>query len=232
MNILNILFPPYCFNCETEWAYLCLSCKKHLQAHPEKCPICHRISPGRHVCLKCKQQHTDLQGIIVGFQYTWVLKNLIRKLKYWHVQNLANFLAERLQFSILIHPTLLNAIQEKRLIISFVPSHRRKKHMVKWYNQSQLLAKSLAELLDVPSKQLRKKIKHTSAQAKLSRRKRTYNLQNAFIHTREQITWDETILIVDDVTTTGSTIQELARIHKETYPDTTVWWCVLWRHGR
>jgi ComF family protein len=232
MQLFELLFPAYCFNCEKEWAHLCVHCKKQLVPHAEKCPVCHRYSPERYVCLNCRKSYQDIAWVIIAFQYTWVLKKLIRKLKYWHVQDLANFLAQRLQFSILTHRTLLQAKDNNKLIISYVPSHWRKKHMVKGYNQSQLLAESLADIIHVPCVQLWKKIRHTKSQAKLSREKRMRNLYNAFMLTKHTLVWDEYILIIDDISTTGSTIHELAKIYKKKYPKSTIRWCVLWRHGK
>jgi predicted amidophosphoribosyltransferase len=57
------------------------------------------------------------------------------------------------------------------------------------------------------------------------------NLNNAFSLTKNlSLTWNETLLIVDDITTTWSTINELAKLIKHYYPNMKIRWAVLWRH--
>ena len=259
--MLRYLFPSYCLSCEEIWPFLCIACKKDLKPHPELCPFCHRVSPHYTTCLNCLPLYRHTSGIIIGFQYTWILKQLIWKLKYNHRRQVAPFLAERLALLAQTHPNLSKALHEKNLIITRVPSHRYRKRFVKGYNQSQLLAEHVADQLEVPCISFLKKVKHTRSQAKLSRKKRLANLVNAFSikennrHSRTlgalrakrvgrpkryqesppitvHLTWNETILIIDDITTTWSTINELAETIKRKSPKTTVWWLVIWRHGR
>ena len=232
-HLLQFLFPPTCFSCEKEGEYLCLDCKKELKPHPELCPYCHRVSPHHQTCLNCRPSYKFVQWIITSFQYTGVLKKLIRQLKYEHRFDLAGFLAKRLQYMILTNPHLSQALHQQKLLISFVPSHRYRKFFVKGYNQSELLAKKLATLIDAPFLPLRKKIKHTKSQAKLNRQQRLSNLDGAFT----LLSWihlhgDETLVIVDDITTTGATITELADTLQRAHPKIQVRWLVIGRHGR
>lgn len=233
LKFLHFLFPPTCLSCQKEGAYLCATCKKELKPHPELCPYCHRVSAHHQTCLNCHPSYRSVQGIITSFQYTGVLKKLVRQLKYGHRSHLANFLAERLQYMIITNPILSQELQKQNLLISFVPSHRYRKYFVKGYNQSELLAKQVANLLKTPYKAIRKKIKHTPSQTKLNRQERLSNINGAFA----LVPWckikkDQTIIIVDDITTTGATITELADTLKLIYPHVKVWWLVIWRHGR
>ena len=67
---------------------------------------------------------------------------------------------------------------------------------------------------------LAKKKKHTKTQASLDRNGRLHNLKNAFSLTKiTQLQGNETLLIIDDITTTGSTINELAKLIKHHYPN-------------
>jgi predicted amidophosphoribosyltransferase len=64
------------------------------------------------------------------------------------------------------------------------------------------------------------KKKSTKTQASLDRNNRLHNLKNAFSLTKNlQLQGNETILIIDDITTTGSTINELAKLIKQYYPN-------------
>ena len=273
-KLLDRIFPPICFSCEQEGEYLCSACRKDLKPHPELCPFCHRVSPHYKTCLNCRSTYPALEWIIVTFQYTGVLKQLIRQLKYGHRTHLAWFLADRLALLLQTHliyqhvlPPLWKgglgrdlwpSTHNSNLIISFVPSHRSRKYFVKGYNQSELLAQHIGQGLWVSCKGLRCKKKRTRSQAKLSKQKRLSNLSNAFQLLQRKksqtnvppdkgegthdsgegfceltlLQWDETIIIVDDVTTTGSTLYELADTLKQTYPQAIIWWLVIGRHGR
>lgn len=97
----------------------------------------------------------------------------------------------------------LKGRQNSKLVVSFVPTHRYRHYFVKGYNQSQLLAKKLSEKLQVPRVKLAKKKKHTKTQASLNRNGRLKNLKNAFsLVPNSKLIGNETILIVDDITTT------------------------------
>jgi ComF family protein len=121
--------------------------------------------------------------------------------------------------SVIIGPEGFVQVPNSKLIISFIPSHRYRHYFVKGYNQSQLLAKKLSEILHVPIVEIAKKQKHTKTQASLDRNGRLHNLKNAFSLVKNtQLTGNETLLIVDDITTTGSTINELAKLMKYHYP--------------
>ena len=232
-TIADFLFPKTCFSCWVIGDYLCPDCKKWLQAHPEVCPLCHRASPHYHICPDCSWNCPWLAWIMIAFQYTWILKKLIRKLKYDHRSSVAVFLAERISRSIQTNLYLQEACNNNTLLITYVPSHRRRHHIIKWYNQSLLLAQQVSKILDLPFRHIYTKTKHTKSQAKLSRKKRLSNLHQAFtLHTPTALVWNETIIIIDDITTTWSTIKELTdTIHHE-HPDTVVWWLVVGRHGK
>src|SRR5690606_9960942 len=126
--------------------------------------------------------------------------------KYNHRRSLAPFLAERLSFLIQTHPLLVDAYDKGNLVVTRVPSHRRRTWWVKGYNQSELLARSLAKKLDIPCIQICKKNKYTTSQTKLSREERLTNLYDSFHYIGKNNTQleDKTILIIDDITTTGA----------------------------
>lgn len=78
---------------------------------------------------------------------------------------------------------------------------------------------------------LANKYKHTKTQASLDRNWRLHNLKNAFTLKKNlPFKGDETLFIIDDITTTGSTINELGKLVKQTYPKIKIRGMVLWRH--
>ena len=95
-----------------------------------------------------------------------------------------------------------------------VPMHL---HSVKFrereYNQADWIAKGLDEALNLPAWSLSiKRVKYTVSQTTLDRQERVENLNRAFLHKKNVI--DQGILIVDDFTTTRSTISSMATIFK------------------
>lgn len=238
-DLIDFLFPRHCITCSKPGNYLCKTCKKQLQPHPEICPVCHRFSKDYQKCLNCKSdKNFVLEWIIIPFAYTDLLKRLIIKLKYFHKKDIGEFLIDRLALALEANETFQQEsknsalwILNSELIISFVPTHRYRHYFVKGYNQSQLLAKKLSEKLHVPVVDIAKKKKHTKTQASLDRNGRLKNLKNAFsLIPNLTLLGNETILIVDDITTTWSTINELAKLIKFHYPNIKVRWAVLWRH--
>ncbi len=210
---------------------LCPDCMKKLQVHPELCPYCHGYSSDYKICIKCKTQESSLQGIITVFNYTGLLKKLILALKYYHKYSVCNYLADKLATAIQCNQAIHHFLKDPNsVLITHVPSHWFRKHMIKGYNQSELLAQQLAELLHIQHKHLLTKTKHTSSQTALDRQKRLLNLKSVFMLKPTISLQDiKLVIIVDDITTTGSTLQEAAKSIKQTYPHLTIWWAVLAR---
>ncbi len=239
MNVIDFLFPRTCVICSELWAYLCKTCKKKLQPHPEICPICHRFSADYKVCMNCRsEKNFVLEGIIIPFRYDSLLKKLIMKLKYFHKKDIGGFLVERLKIALEANQSLSNSLvlewgkfKIQNVKLSWVPTHRYREYFIKGYNQSKVLAKKLSEITGIPRVELAKKKKHTKTQASLNREGRLKNLKNAFSLIPDlKLKGDETILIIDDITTTWSTINELAKLIKFHYPKIKIRWAVLWRH--
>lgn len=94
-------------------------------------------------------------------------------------------------------------------LVTFVPMSFYRKR-VRGYNQSELLAKELAGLMNTEFDGLLYKNRHTRSQRKSSAKQRRANLYGAFSLKQGKNVSGKTILIVDDVKTTGSTLSELA----------------------
>lgn len=238
-KIVEFFFPKTCVLCGTTGEYLCAKCKKKLTPHPEICPYCHRTSVDYHTCFTCKMtKKPNLEGLIIPFSYSPEIKKLILQLKYKHQKDIADFLADRMILAIQSHEKLSSIISQYReqgrpewLIITYIPSHWYRKRFVKWYNQSEVLADNIHQKLRIPMLEILEKPKKTKNQAKLKREERLINLQWKFRKNPEiHLYGNETILIVDDVSTTGSTLEEAARTIKEIYPNTKIRGIVVARH--
>lgn len=132
-----------------------------------------------------------------------VSQSLLRALKYDFKAPLGIYLGERMAELLLEHP-----IRNVDAIIP-VPIHPRKK-FARGYNQSELLARGLSKAWGIPIlTSVATKKKHTTSQTKNDRFGRWQNVQNMF-ESKQAIEQYKQILIVDDVITTGATLESLA----------------------
>lgn len=228
----DLLFPPECCICKKKWAYLCKICKAKLKSYPEVCTLCNKFSQDFRTCPWCKRERNIvIENILVGFYYNSVIKKLILKLKYGHRYHIAYFLAERLSLLLDIH--LNHKITKENTLIVGIPSHWKRRLFTKWYNQSEILAKNLAKISAIPYWKIMKKIKNTKSQVKLNKNERIKNLESAFVllPSHKKIFFSENkiknIIIVDDITTTGSSLNEVAKVIKYNYPTIKCYWIVI-----
>ncbi|HKL44350.1 MAG TPA: phosphoribosyltransferase family protein [Candidatus Absconditabacterales bacterium] len=235
MNILDLIFPKKCVGCDKVGNYLCKDCKKKLQPHMEICPFCHKYSKNYVKCVDCgMDKNNALDGIVVPFSYSGFLKKIILKLKYYHKRDVVDFLIDRVVLAIYANNDLMKKIEEGSIVISGIPSHWHRRYFVKGYNQSYLLAKDFAKKMSIDYKKFLKKSKNTKSQASLDRKGRLKNLKNVFDFDGDIsfLNKTKTIVLVDDITTTGSTMNEVAKLIKHKFPNISVWGVVLGRKDR
>lgn len=140
-----------------------------------------------------------------------ISQSLIRALKYDFKAPLGIFLGEHMAQQLMQHP-----IRKVDALLA-VPIHPKKK-FARGYNQSELLARGLSKEWGIPlMKSLVRKRKHTNSQTKNDRFGRWDNVQNMFDAALKNTNYGH-ILIVDDVITTGATLESLARAIKATDP--------------
>ncbi len=109
----------------------------------------------------------------------------------------------------LAYPLLNNPEFMECDMIVPVPLYWRR-FMQRGYNQSEVLAKMIARYLNIPVKKPLKRIRHTTRQATLNREERLKNLKGAFAVPKPEKVAGKTILLIDDVLTTGSTLHACA----------------------
>ena len=223
MNIFDVIYPKACFGCWKRWDYMCSECKKNLKLHPDICPACHRFSKNWFSHIEC---NCELDWIIICFKYWKVVKKLVYQLKYNSRYKVADFMWEQSFFHILSHGNFW-LWEKQKTAIGYVPAHWTRSLYFRGYNQSKKLAKIVSKNLGFDFVQVAKKTKKTSSQAKLDREKRFFNLKWAFEWKKLDY---QNILIVDDITTTCSTLIELAKEIKSVNPKTKVWWVVFARN--
>jgi competence protein ComFC len=206
--IIESVFPSHCVWCEKIGFFVCNECLAGiLKIKDQTCPFCNTISSQGRLCKRCKNKR-NLNGVIsFGYFKDKCLKEIIHAYKYEDLFALKTFLAEQ----------LLNLIKTEELnfdCLTYVPLSK-KRQAKRGYNQSQLIAIELGKLFgkDVYSTLI--KTKETKTQVGLSRKNRISNLSEAFRIRNPEIIKGKRIIIIDDVITTGATLEECAKLLKE-----------------
>lgn len=188
------------------------------------------IFPTKDLCYFCNEDELKIDNYIckscrnnieIVNKEVFLDKTLIKECYYTTIYDrFMKDIVKRYKFndkSFLYKPLgaiLLQTIYEKELdrkvdLIAFVPSHRRKE-AIRGYNQSELLAMFVAKELHIPlSKTLIKTI-HTLDQHFLDKEERKHNLKDAFKVERKEEVEGKNILLIDDILTSGSTMEECA----------------------
>ncbi len=187
-----------------EQGYYCDGCKAQLPINDGPyCDHCgRRVEVGRQYCSTCKGRLTAVDKARSAYNYQKPISTLIKKAKYNGDRYLLDAFIERMIFVYLKNGFNCDAIV-------FVPMTEKAKRK-RGYNQSEILAKLLSEKLEIPLLDCLEKTRTTQRQAKLNREQRLKNLQDSFRVINKKLVVDKSVLIVDDVTTTGATAQAIA----------------------
>lgn len=196
--IIDILFPKFCLNCNREGSYLCQDC----QAILEISTIHQNFSS------------KNIKDLYFPLPYqNLLIKKLIQKFKY---QPFIKELAESLSFLIIEHFCLLdNKPDFSGFFLIPIPLTKKRE---KWrgFNQTEEIGKKLSCFLNIPLiVNCLLKVKETLPQIELTNETRKENIKNAFVLKNKGLVRDKKILLVDDIYTTGSTMEECAKLLRE-----------------
>ncbi len=194
----------------------CVVCSREM--HPNRYGLCDECSfdlnenyclrCGRHkvgmsdYCDECADQTLYFDEARSAVVYNDSAKSVIWRLKYGSAKYIARTMAQFLL------DTLITTDWEFDCF-TFVPIHKKRLRK-RGYNQAELIARSLSDLTTTPCIPLLQKTVETKNQARLSRDERVTNLAGSFT----AIPPPAHIVLVDDVLTTGSTVNECAKVLK------------------
>ncbi len=216
--LLDIFFPRFCLSCGKEGSYLCQDCQALLEVSEEQHCLCKepftifgtKMVKGK--CRKCRGK--ILHGLYSALPYeNFLTKRLIQQFKYPpYFKGLANTLASL----IITHFHLLDKPPDfSRFVLLPVPLHKSKLRE-RGFNQSEEIAKELGKFLRIPVVgDSLLKIKETQAQVELSESEREENIKGAFFCQKPEEVRSRKILLVDDIYTTGATMEECGRVLKK-----------------
>jgi ComF family protein len=215
-GLLQLVYPSTCFACgralpTEEQAHFCTACRNELTT--DLFPCCPRCAGtvGPYVsltdgCTACRDQAFRFEGAVRLGPYTGRLREVILKMKHLSGEGLAEVLGE------LWARHLDQRLRElKADVIVPVPLYWWRR-WTRGYNQSAVLAQALAQQLRIPCRtRWLRRIGNTPRQALQNATNRRANMRNAFLAAARPELRGKTVLLVDDVLTTGSTANDAAR---------------------
>lgn len=201
--LLDLIFPPRCVVCQRVGTWLCAECMSRLPYVVE--PICRRCGmplQNDRLCKRCRTSPLRIEKIDSVLLFEGAVRHAVHHLKYRNGKTLAEPLGK-------IMSTWLNDHPQKTDLIAPVPLHPDRLRQ-RGYNQASLLARALARNTGIPmSDNSLARVRNTKSQMRLAAEERRHNVSNAF-HCRDERVNGRQVLIIDDVCTTGATLEACA----------------------
>ena len=217
-----VLLPSNCRICERPLVRLarlsvCDSCIGSLErAQVGACSICGEALDmasveTQPICALFRRAHPNFDFAILLGAYDGAMRELIHLLKHEQMRPAANLLGARLAQSI-AERSFTGA---SPVLLVPAPLHRTKRRLRR-FNQSELIERSAARHLDGPRFKVHngilRRIRPTVSQTGLTRHQRRDNVRGAFVIAKPAQLGNRTVGLVDDVYTTGTTLNECARV--------------------
>lgn len=217
-TVLSLLFPSHCANCEADTpsgVHLCGACAE--TARRIEPPCCHRCSQpfegaidGAFVCSNCNDRDFAFDCAVARFLSRGVVREFIHRFKYDRQFYLRHTLAEWLAAS----------LEDERIrsqpadFLVPVPLHSARLRE-REFNQADVLARLAGKRAKIPVLPCLRRIRYTSTQTRLDRHERMENLRGAFRVRQSSAVHSRHLILVDDVFTTGATVDECARVLRQ-----------------
>jgi ComF family protein len=218
-GVLQLLYPAICGACgrslPVDQRDFCGVCRAALTADPHStCPRC-AATIGPHAlvengCPLCRDYHFHFDGVLRMGPYEGLLREVILQMKHGNAESLAESMGD-----LWAEHSASRLRQIGAEVIVPVPLHWRRR-WTRGYNQSEALAWALASKLRLPCKpSWLRRTRHTPQQTLQTPAQRRQNVRGAFKARSAARLRGKTVLLVDDVLTTGTTGSEAAQALRE-----------------
>lgn len=201
------LFPRRCRMCGEVVEFDKKFCRECENINVIKLPVCLYCGVEEDKCV-CKKKKCDFNGIVAPFYYEGNIAKAVHRFKFREMTELAD------EFTLRMY----NAVCENYSEISFdfvtaVPLGK-KRLKKRGYNQAEILARGIAKRMEIDYNTVLYKAIENKEQHKQSQRERKANVFGVYDLTENADVEGKTVLLVDDVKTTGATLSECAKMLK------------------
>jgi competence protein ComFC len=214
--LADLIFPKFCYGCNKSGKYLCAKCFNNRTKLNffQKCHICKSESRIGFVHEDCKDK-SYLDGLVHVVVYDDLVKQLIHDMKYKYLSEICN------EFGSIMSEYFKKLYNLKDFVVTAIPLHRSK-YYLRGFNQAEKMAKRFCAELNYEYLEIIERKSKTKTQVGMNQIQRESNLKDAFeiIYTSEianKLLNYKKIILIDDVFTTGTTMNEVARIIKSEY---------------
>ena len=216
---LDFFLPLYCVGCRKEGRGVCRQCLAGMSELQAYCEVCAQPGEARR-CRRCSNSSLPLDGIRAVYPFEGVIRSAAHAFKYRNYRALAPELA-------MLLASRLKSAQIPATLLVPVPMHPRRERS-RGYNQAALLAHELGKLTGIPVGQdvLKRVVDSPPQVQRTSRAERMRIAEGTFSATKP--VEGESVLLIDDVVTTGSTMAACANALRDASAD-SVWGLALAR---
>lgn len=199
-SLIDILAPLECLNCRAEGGLLCTKCLINLPTVSSRCYNCRKPTADWQVCTECRGS-SSLDSLYIASVYSGFAKDILWQLKLAGVRSSATLIASK------IVPLIT---QGKQTLLAPVPTATSRARQ-RGYDQADLIARELSRLTATPYRKLLARSGQMH-QHGLPRDRRLEQMSSAYRVTKPSKVKNANILLIDDVITTGATLESAARV--------------------
>lgn len=215
--VLNFLYPPCCIICgKLDKNYICKNCEKRFERYRKYNEIDNKkiLENKLNNAIKENYYDIDLQRFYWDkFLYVFEYKGIVRKTLLDYKFNGKPYLSNFFAYEILKSKKVYEILKFCDIIVP-VPMDRKKRGL-RGYNQTELISKILSKKSGIKEEKILQKTKQTKTQSLLKPEERKQNIENAFCIKNTELVKDRNIILLDDIYTTGATVNEISKILKD-----------------
>jgi competence protein ComFC len=200
-KLVDWLFPPSCVSCGMEGFFICPECLKKIKVlESPMCELCGSFVRKQKICERCARRKISYEHYYGFAQYTGVMRDALLSLKYRHNFAIASLLVDLAMGQVTLLTTGIDLIVP-------VPTSKVRKRL-RGYNQAEMISRALAKRLTIEhDPNCLTRVREDGTQTKLDVQDRYLNVLGVFKADPRLVT-GKAILLVDDVYTTGATVNE------------------------
>lgn len=203
-RLISIVAPHACLGCGAEGTLLCADCSRDIPSLPERCYRCQGLSRDYRVCRGCRRA-SSLRSVWVRAQYGTLVKDLVYRFKFQRAQAGARPIAALMSEVLPYLPS--------NTVVAWIPTATTRQRQ-RGYDHAALLARCVATQNSLSYMPLLVRMGQ-SRQVGANRVQRQQQLTDAFRIVNSSRLQGAAVLLVDDIVTTGASLESAARTLKK-----------------